>query len=437
MSITHSWNGTVLTITSDSGTSSADLKGEIGIRGPQGIPGNTAEMTNYYTKLETDAAIDNKIAQLDIPGADTKLVLSDNLFNKAEAVKGGVFYYSSSGLQLVTGQDFSYYAYVPLRGPGVYRTKHNNSQHGSTGARVALVKEDNSWLQALTGTFTSTADPYAYDLEFTVTQTMIDNGAAKIAFDCYSEYLNQVMIVKDREYPEKYIPYGYIEVVTEDGKKQNNILCEKTAVFLGDSICAGTTVEGEFYNYGWAGLIGEPNLMVWKNYGMNGGTVTNLSSVQEVRWLETQANTAITEYPNADYVIFEGGCNDADQLKEAGLGVIASDYANFDTNTFTGALESLILKLVTAYPKARIGYIIPQKMYAVNDHTANHIHRKYFDRAVEVCKKWGIPYVDLWNSNPLNPKLSTASLFYTDGQHLTLDGYKRITPQIESFMRSL
>ena len=40
--ITHSWNGTVLTITSDSGTSSCDLKGstgDMGVRGPQGITG--------------------------------------------------------------------------------------------------------------------------------------------------------------------------------------------------------------------------------------------------------------------------------------------------------------------------------------------------------------------------------------------------------------
>lgn len=39
MGISHSWNGTILTITSDSGTSSADLKGDIGIRGPQGPAG--------------------------------------------------------------------------------------------------------------------------------------------------------------------------------------------------------------------------------------------------------------------------------------------------------------------------------------------------------------------------------------------------------------
>lgn len=45
MGFKHSWNGTVLTITSDSGTSSADLKGakgDDGARGPQGAPGDSS-----------------------------------------------------------------------------------------------------------------------------------------------------------------------------------------------------------------------------------------------------------------------------------------------------------------------------------------------------------------------------------------------------------
>lgn len=37
--ITHSWDGTVLTISSDSGTSSMNLKGDRGCRGPQGPAG--------------------------------------------------------------------------------------------------------------------------------------------------------------------------------------------------------------------------------------------------------------------------------------------------------------------------------------------------------------------------------------------------------------
>jgi hypothetical protein len=44
--ITHKWTGTVLTITSDSGTSSADLKGSIGDMGPRGCQGPAGVIYN-------------------------------------------------------------------------------------------------------------------------------------------------------------------------------------------------------------------------------------------------------------------------------------------------------------------------------------------------------------------------------------------------------
>ena len=49
--IKHEWNGTTLIITSDSGTSSCDLKGDkgdMGIRGAQGIPGEPWRTLEMY-----------------------------------------------------------------------------------------------------------------------------------------------------------------------------------------------------------------------------------------------------------------------------------------------------------------------------------------------------------------------------------------------------
>lgn len=85
MGITHSWNGTVLTITSDSGTSSADLKGDTGIRGPQGAAGiiNDIALNNYYKKEETDAAIANAIGDIDFSGYYTKSE-TDTAINNAK-----------------------------------------------------------------------------------------------------------------------------------------------------------------------------------------------------------------------------------------------------------------------------------------------------------------------------------------------------------------
>ena len=55
VSATHEWNGTVLTITSASGTSSADLKGEKGEQGIQGEQGEKGEKGEGGEKGETGA----------------------------------------------------------------------------------------------------------------------------------------------------------------------------------------------------------------------------------------------------------------------------------------------------------------------------------------------------------------------------------------------
>lgn len=396
---------------------------------------------------------------------ETETILSDNLFDKSIATTKKTFYHSSSGPTIIDSYDSStgqmgFYAYVPLRGAGTYRTVIWWAMHGDYATRVPILTEDNTFLQNVTGTLTKIDNTFGY-LEFTITSEMVSNGAAIYAFDGMASNatydIDSVMIVKDREYPSEYIPYGYIEVEIESDNvsdKHDNILRGKTAVFLGDSICAGTTTlaDAAEYGYGWGGIIGEANKMTWKNYGRNGGTITPLESVDEVRWVPYQVDLAAADYPDANYVIFEGGTNDADTLKADGLGTLTSSgYAPTDDADFTGAFETLVLKILTAYPNAKVGYLVAPKMGAVSDHSnSSNVRRQFFDRAVEICEKWGIPVLDLWKCNPMNPSLAvyydssltadeanTSGKCYTDGQHLTLTGYQRITPQIEAFMREL
>lgn len=84
--ITHVWDGTVLTITSDAGTSSMDLAGrpgDIGPRGPQG-PAGTIISNNGTIDLDgyaTEAYVDQKIAEIDIDNQDIDL---SNYYTKAE-----------------------------------------------------------------------------------------------------------------------------------------------------------------------------------------------------------------------------------------------------------------------------------------------------------------------------------------------------------------
>ena len=439
-------DGKTLTVKNGSKGSKGDKgdKGDTGATGSAGAKGADGKSAYQYAVeagyTGTEEEFANRLVEGGGSESETETVLSDNLFDKSKITRDKIFYHGTSNISLVDNPN-SFYAYVPLRGAGTYYTVLRVALWGETIAKkVPICKEDNTFLQFATGTLTPIDSANSY-LEFTVTDEMVAKGAAVYAFsgttnEAYSYNHNTVMIVKDRDYPAEYIRYGYIEVPTSNAKKKSNPLCGKVAVFLGDSICAATTVEGEYYNYGWAGMIGEANQMSWTNYGKNGGTIAHRGS--DGTCIANIADKAITEHPAADYVIFEGGCNDADLMREAGLGSISSDYATFDTSTFTGAFEALVLKLITAYPYAKIGYIIPPKMYARNDYTANtHLHRLYFNRAIEVCEKWGIAVVDLWRGSSLNPKLANSSLFYTDGQHLTLAGYEKIVPMIEAWMGDL
>lgn len=68
--IEHSWNGTILTITSDSGTSSMDLKGgpgDIGPRGPQGPAGIIVnpDGTINFNGYATEQYVNDKVAELE------------------------------------------------------------------------------------------------------------------------------------------------------------------------------------------------------------------------------------------------------------------------------------------------------------------------------------------------------------------------------------
>lgn len=58
---TLSLENRILTLTNDDGTTSsvdlAEVKGDMGVRGPQGIAGPAADLSNYYTKQETEQKI--------------------------------------------------------------------------------------------------------------------------------------------------------------------------------------------------------------------------------------------------------------------------------------------------------------------------------------------------------------------------------------------
>jgi len=229
---------------------------------------------------------------------------------------------------------------------------------------------------------------------------------------------------------------------------------KKVIVFDGDSICHATS-EREHRGGGWAMRVGEALGMQWYNVGISGATVTAElygASGAPRHWVSRSIDKIRKDFPKLDYLILEGGTNDADNL---GIGSALFgrfdplDFSGvYDDTTYTGALESLFYKAITYYPTAKIGYIVAQKMGCESVQLVRR--RYYFDRAVEVCKKWGVPYLDLWESCPLNPLLDVYYMrdrsvddnhvenrAYADGQHLTSHGYDLISGRIAKWVASL
>lgn len=240
--------------------------------------------------------------------------------------------------------------------------------------------------------------------------------------------------------------------------EMENKLYGKTIIWNGDSICAGLQLTGK-----WADRIAQKNSMEYKSYAIGGGTIAEglppLQSGSPRHSVSATLERMYEEYPNADYVIIEGGTNDADLLGNAladesttKLGTIDPiDYSgDYDKTTFCGALESVFYRATKYWFGKKIAFIVAQKMGDKNVRTyANR--RLYFDKAVQICLKWGIPYLDLWNGCYLNPALpwmydntKTADEnkaenngYYYDGQHLTARGYDVTADIIDSWLKTL
>ena len=266
------------------------------------------------------------------------------------------------------------------------------------------------------------------------------------------------------EFPSTYQPYYYNRVLGEDFGLNDNQkeevekiagvspLYGKSVVFDGDSICHATSAGQT--DGGWAKRIGEANGMNWWNKGISGGTIARLAGHDTGIHIISED---FENYPEElDYVIIEGGTNDADIIaNDASLSVgtfSENDFSgNYDNGTFCGAMEYMLYNLIQKYPSAKIGYIVAQKMgYSSQGHNSNYgngnARYDIFVKAMAICKKWGVSFVNLWDGSHMNPMLSAQfartgsqpdTALYTDGQHLTSKGYDYLAPIIEAWMKTL
>ena len=195
----------------------------------------------------------------------------------------------------------------------------------------------------------------------------------------------------------------------------------------GDSIAAGAGYQG-----GYGKIIAEENGMTYENVAVGGGTMAYVGSN-----VHCISRTISNMRADADYVILDGGGNDADS--GVPLGALTTGYtATLDDTTFAGAFEQMLKSAIARFPNKKIGYVFIHKCAYL---FSSSVKDSYYDIAKAACEKWGIPYCDL-NTQipPLNyiDALKTAYTSNGDGYHPNEQGYKLFyVPKITAWMKTL
>ena len=207
----------------------------------------------------------------------------------------------------------------------------------------------------------------------------------------------------------------------------SNPLKGKVAAFTGDSICSGAGYTG-----GYAGIIGTDYNMTVQNIGVAEGTIVKYQNYFCIS--ESISNLR----SDADYVILEGGGNDAWYgTSVIPLGTLSSGYsATLDTTTFAGAFENMLKSAIARFPSAKIGYVFPHKCIANFDAPSG----AYRNMAISALEKWGVPYCDLNTAVPPLGYIDDLKSTYTagDGVHPNESGYRTFyVPKIVAFMQNM
>ncbi len=215
-------------------------------------------------------------------------------------------------------------------------------------------------------------------------------------------------------------------------KKNDSVLFEKSALFVGDSISMGSQ-EGSLYYRAWAGRIGVVNSMDYVNASVSGASC---STTRETNRIVSQL--LANRDREFDYVIMHGGVNDAWDNAPVGEMIDSFYFADFDTTTFAGGLEHMFYYANYLYPNSKMGYIMNFKAPNCTKGTVANMD-EYFAVAKEICEKWNIPVLNLYEDEDFcnNVLKTNTTENLPDNIHPNTHGYDLLYPVIEEWMETL
>lgn len=339
---------------------------------------------------------------------DSKII-TDASINKANPDDYSDGYVFKDGT-LNLNQGYRHTGYIECKKKDIIRTIRS-----AQVSEYHIVQYYDSNKKYVTNSYTSVQDNEV--AEFTVPDK---DEIAYCLINFRIENEDTFMVTINEPYPDEFKPYYHIEYLSNISEKT----IKGTILFSGDSICYGAGYSG-----GYPSIIKKRNpLATIVNYGISGTTVAKRTGRSDsiLERLDTMQSSA-------DFVIFEGGVNDA-WTESIELGTFnksgnVDSATTFNEETFSGALESLFNKAYRKYPSAHIMFVI----VSVSD---NYSTYEYLNRAKEICEKWRVTPIDIRESG-LNLMIKECVSLYgadgTDGTHPSKLGYEKFfVPMIET-----
>ena len=199
-------------------------------------------------------------------------------------------------------------------------------------------------------------------------------------------------------------------------------LAGKALYVAGDSIAYGKGSAG-----GYGKCIADRYGMTMVNEAVDGATLTPNTkdgSSGSTRGCISTVVTNSTALAKADYILLEGGVNDA--WNNAPVGTLTDGFAAaYDETTMTGALEKMLDYLAKNYSDKRVAYVFPHGgLFG----SSENWYKTYKPAILAALEKWGVPYVDIAETTPPMGGSGISALgdkYTSDGTHPNTAGYER------------
>ncbi len=236
------------------------------------------------------------------------------------------------------------------------------------------------------------------------------------------------------QYKIYYEPFHNIEL-------HNKRLYGSKVAVMGDSLVAGNRLgKGGTW---CANLANKYNLNL-TNLGINGNTV----AIQSIETSNPAMVERIDTVPaDSEYFVLIGGAND--KRLSVPLGTIGST----DTETFMGALNTIITNIRIQAPKAKLLFLSTYNRFA-SVNSLGLTDKDYADAMIEVCSNRGVrcfnnfkdsnidftnTYMDAWldENNNVWSYVNGVKTLIAATHHFGLEGYAWITPIYEQLLLSI